>query len=695
MRSSRVRLSGAARRLWRIGLLGATRILRRSSQRTVDSRLAPLREARLTQDNLLQRLAAASVDSAWEALQAAPFPAVTKPLTRQSLDAATDDEPTRILAAAEAALAREVKLLGAGPFDVGTPVAWHTDFRTGVSWPPAPFGSIDLEAEAGGADIRVPWHLSRLQWLIPVGQAYLLTGEERYAAFVGEIVDEWLAANPLGIGVNWNSTMDVGLRAVGIAWLARSCAGAASWRDADRRFRILKLLYLHGDFVERHLEWSSVGDSRLAAGLATLVVLGHLFDDAPFAANWRDRAWERLEIELVAQVTPDGVSFEASASYHRLAMELFMLAAAARRVAGYRVPPGYALRLERMAAFVASYCGGDGRAPKWGDVNDERVLPFGGQAIDDHRYLIGLAGVLTGSADTARRARGPRAEAAWWFGVETAAEIADDGTPPASAAFPDGGAYVLRHGENHVFVDAGRVGARGRGGHGHNDCLAFEATLDGVPLIIDCGSVAYGADLEARNRFRATAAHNTPQVDGREINRFAHPSRLLRLIDDARPRVLRWSGTGARQALVASHTGYRRFAPPVTPLRAVVLDHRHDGLVVHDRLLGHGRHAVRIPFHLAPGVRAGVPKAGRLVLDSERRRFVAVWREAADWTAAVEDGWMSPADEPRRAIRVLSFRRRGPLVPLTIGFFPADRVPADPEAWLAQVAAEAVPAVRV
>lgn len=688
-------LTEAARRAWRVGLLGAGRIVRRSSQRTVDSRLAEVREARLTRDVLLHRLGAATLDDAWTTMQKAPFPIVVTQMPPAALDALAAEESARVSAAAERALDREVELLGSGGIDLGTPVSWHVDFKTGVSWPPMPFGAIDPQASAGRADVRVPWQLSRLQWLIPAGQAYLLTGEERYAAFVREIVEEWLAANPLGVGINWTSTMDVGLRALCVAWLARACAGAEAWRDPDFRFRVLKLLYLHGDFVERHMEWSSVGGTHLTAGLATLVVLGHLFDAAPFGPAWRDKAWQALEIEFVAQVTPDGVGFEASASRHRLAMELFLLAAAARRAAGYRVPPGYALRLERMAAFVAAYSRDDGTAPKWGDVDDDRVLPFGGQPADDHRYLIGLAATLTGSEAVAGTARGPRAEAAWWFGIGAAAEIAVDNRPPPSTAFPDGGAYVLRHGGGYAFVDVGRVGMRGRGGHGHNDCLSFEATLDGVPLITDCGSFVYAADPDQRNRFRATAAHNTPQVDGREINRFVDPRQLFRLKDDARPRTLRWGKTAGREALVAYHTGYHRFSPRVTPLRAVVLDHRHDGLVVHDRLLGDDKHDVRIPFHLAPGVRAGVPKAGRVTLEAAQRRFVAVWRRAEEWTAAIEQGWASPAYGVKQPIQVLNFRRRGLLEPLTIGFFPADRVPADPEGWLAQVAAEAAPAVRV
>src|SRR5207237_10247168 len=91
---------------------------------------------------------------------------------------------------------------------------------------------------------------------------------------------------------------------------------------------------------------------------------------------------------------------------------------------------------------------------------------------------------------------------------------------PGSQAFPDGGVVVLRSERDHVFVDCGTVGLAGRGGHGHNDCLSFEAVLDGVPLVTDCGSYVYTASPEWRNRFRSTAFHNTPRIDGAEQNRI-------------------------------------------------------------------------------------------------------------------------------------------------------------------------------
>ncbi len=155
---------------------------------------------------------------------------------------------------------------------------------------------------------------------------------------------------------------------------------------------------------------------------------------------------------------------------------------------------------------------------------------------------------------------------------------------------------MLARGDDHVFIDCGPVGLAGRGGHGHNDCLSFEATLDGTKLVTDCGSYVYTASTAWRNRFRATAAHNTPQIDGDEQNRI--PESLWLLDDDAQPQPLLVEELRFRGA----HTGYLRLADPVRPVRTIALEPDLHALLVHDELEARAPHDVEIPFHLAEGI---------------------------------------------------------------------------------------------
>jgi uncharacterized heparinase superfamily protein len=220
----------------------------------------------------------------------------------------------------------------------------------------------------------------------------------------------------------------------------------------------------------------------------------------------------------------------------------------------------------------------------------------------------------------------------------------------------------MREGGDHVFVDCGPVGLAGRGGHGHNDCLGFEAVLDGVLLVSDCGAFVYTASFVERNRFRATASHNTPQIDGEEMNRM-QPELLWTLENDARP-VLRGFEIGReRDRFSGSHTGYARLARPVVPVRTIELEHETHALTVHDSFEGEGPHRIEVPLHLAPGVSAAVRAAGALDLSAAGRRFTLEWAPVASWALEIGAGRVSPSYGVALPVVRLVFARDGDLEP--------------------------------
>jgi len=212
-----------------------------------------------------------------------------------------------------------------------------------------------------------------------------------------------------------------------------------------------------------------------------------------------------------------------------------------------------------------------------------------------------------------------------------------------------------------VFIDCGPVGLAGRGGHGHNDCLSFEAMLDGILLISDCGAYVYTASAEERNRFRSTASHNTPQVDGGELNRFVRWDHLWTLHDDATPDVRRWE-TGAEQdVFVGTHSGYHGLSSPISPLRTLTLDHARHAVTLTDVIDGDGAHTVAIPFHLAPGVNARSEGPGQVVLTANCKEFALLWSSIDDWTLDIGEARVSPRYGVVAPVVRLVWRRSGPL----------------------------------
>ncbi len=224
----------------------------------------------------------------------------------------------------------------------------------------------------------------------------------------------------------------------------------------------------------------------------------------------------------------------------------------------------------------------------------------------------------------------------------------------------------MRNAVDHVFVDCGPVGLAGRGGHGHNDCLAFEAALDGVQLVTDCGLFVYTASFAERNHFRSTAYHNTPLVDGAEINRI-DPKLLWLLHYDARPDPRRFETGSDRDVFEGAHPGYAPPPSPVAPVRTIKLDHARHALEVRDAFEGAGRHRIEIPLHLATGVEARQSEPGVVELRCGSRRFRLDWQPVAAWSLEIGTGRVSPSYGIALPIVRLLWRRDGPLEPASRG----------------------------
>jgi hypothetical protein len=458
--------------------------------------------------------------------------------------------------------------------------------------------------------------------------------------------------------------MDAALRAVSWIWALYFFARSEACAPADFRARLLQALYLHGEFLHANLEIDEVeGNHRLVDGVG-LVFLGLLFREARRGQRWLDTGRRIVGDGILQQVHADGVDFEQSIAYHRLVLEAGLTATFLLRRHGEGVPPACWARLERMHDFVLAYTKPDGRAPLIGDADDGRVQKLGLQPIGDHRYLLSTGAVLFGRGDLKRGAGRLWEESFWLLGPAGAAAyhaLAVSSAPPRSQAFPLGGFYVLRGDGAHLVADCGEVGLGGRGGHGHNDALSFEAAVAGVSVVTDCGAYLYTASREWRNRFRSTAFHNTVQVDDQELNRLVHPDLLWRLRYDAVPTPSCWRPGDEWDYLRAGHRGYERLPNPVSHVREFLV-HRVDPVVlVRDRLDGPGSHRLVWRFHLDPRLRAEL--AGREVrlVGGGRVVWLALLDGPAGLDLRLDPGWVSPSYGVRTPTTVVAGELAAPL----------------------------------
>jgi hypothetical protein len=544
----------------------------------------------------------------------------------------------------EHVLVHTFDLLGSGPVALGPVIDWHLDFKSGLRFPSdAPAGKVDYAQLDRPSDVKVPWELSRGQHLTRLGQAWVIARDERAPREFEAEVRAWIPANPPGIGVNWACTMDVALRAVSWIW-ALALFEDAGFSEGFRE-TILLALHQHGVWIPEHLEFGEVNGNHYLSDALGMIALGVAFDATSEGRRWSDAGARIFEEEILLQTTPDGAGIEGSVPYHRLVLELFLVGRRLLDVAGRPLSREFDARLARMFEFVEAYVTPEGLSPVVGDADDGRALVLGREDVRDHRALLSTGAVLFGRGSFRARAANLHEDSLWLLGPGSVAawDALPAEEPSGTRAFPDGGFFVLRSAAQYVFVDAGPVGFKGRGGHGHNDCLSFEWHAFGRPVLTDSGAYVYTASPEWRNRFRSTAFHNTIRVDGEEINRFPSALALWSLKNDAVPFDVTLSARADGEELVAAHTGYRRLADPVTVRRRFAVEQSLARLRVEDRFEGRAMHLVEFFFHAAPESRGrqvdgslelNCPNGIR-VLVSPRGLPSLVWER--------REGWFSPS----------------------------------------------------
>lgn len=509
----------------------------------------------------------------------------------------------RTISVADALCRRSFSLLGHRALFLGDAIDWHRDVVSGARAPMVHWSRINpLDAESVG-DSKVTWELNRHQWLVHLGQAYRLTGEERYAEVFATSVRDWMQENPAGIGINWASSLEVSYRLISWCWAINLFRGARAFTPVLYS-DMLGWIRAHAAHVERYLSHYFSPNTHLTGEALGLFYAGVLFPELPHAARWQRLGSRVLIQQLPRQVHPDGVYFEQSSCYERYTAEIYLHFMILATRNGIALPDLVQERIAAMLDHLLAVCRPDGSMPQVGDSDGGRLLPLAQRSAEDCRDVFSLAAVLYGRSDYAWAADGITPEVAWFFGAagcksfDSLQTLEPEQAP--SRLFPHGGQAVMRcdwdEDAHHLIFDTGPLGCRVSGGHGHADLLAIQCSVFGKPQLVDAGTYCYTGNAHWRDHFRSSAAHNTVTIDRKSQ---AVPVGPFSWRDRPSAELRHWSSTPSFDYADAQHGAYRRLKDPVTHRRRVLFVKSRYWVVVDD-LDGAEVHQVDINFQFAP-----------------------------------------------------------------------------------------------
>jgi uncharacterized heparinase superfamily protein len=556
-----------------------------------------------------------------------------------------------ILSDAQDVLANRFEAFGSDKVVLGESINWSRDFRSGKEWQLKRLSDAELLDVEHPSDIKIVWELNRFHQVWWLGKAYWATHSEEYARKFTELIDDWIQKNPVGYGPNWSISMEVAVRACN--WIAGYYFFCESKSlSSEFRQRFLKSLYAHACYIDSHLEFARRNGNHLLADIVGILFLGVFFKSAPVGERWTRWAVQALQEEMETQVYADGVDYEKSIAYHRLVLELFYTATVLCQVNKISLGEPFLKRLEKMFEFVLAYTRADGSVPNVGDADDARLFQLSlREDFNDHRHALSVGAILFQRADF-RTAAGKFAQDALWLfggeGFEMHQRLQPSQEIPVSRAFADGGFFVMRSNEAHVFIDAGDIGMHGRGGHGHNDVFSFELWCDNHPFIVDSGTYTYSPDVKSRNEFRSTAAHNLLVVDGSEQADFTGLWSIRE--DETHPRVLDWVSSQDRDVLEAEHYAYLALPSRITHKRRFELNKSPLSLVITDALSGSGSHLIERYLHFAPQVSVTISGPQKAIARIENASYII---SVNTGEISLHDAWYSRGYGVRERNKVL------------------------------------------
>lgn len=400
--------------------------------------------------------------------------------------------------------------------DITAEDEWRTDFVAGYRFPDGPYDAV--KPESGVADIKVPWEYGRMQYLLPLAAAFRQTGDARFLACYRAKVDSFASMNPMGRGVQWTCTMEVGIRVFNL--LSSYELLRCGLREDDSMHAMMAELALcHGEHIWANLETSArlQENNHYIADLLGLATIVAAYPTLPKARKWGEYTHNELMRCVRKQVLDDGCCFERSTRYTRLVGEMLFFAGKCFAETPYKLPAEYFERLSILGRFLDAVTSEDGHSLQVGDNDSGRVVCISPERYDDLRLVSRLVDREIGSdvPDEAFFAE----EELFYDASDRAARIPSwDGE--ARAFYDAGMAFARRGGWSLGFFASDGFAGESEPGHTHNDKLSFTLGFKGVPFFVDPGSGVYTRDPKVRNCFRGTAQHSTLRFGDLEQNSF-------------------------------------------------------------------------------------------------------------------------------------------------------------------------------
>ncbi len=454
---------------------------------------------------------------------------------------------------------------------------------------------------SGVEDRSLPFWLQSFSWQACLMDAYFLTGDTEYRELLFAWVFDWIAAYPaVDRRDPWAWHDDAaGRRALYFGLFLLAFEKVLTEEQISALHRCLAM---HADLLRREDFYRIFHNHGFYQDMALALYVLCFGEEAEY---WTKLSASRSRVYLDAKISGEGVHMEHSPKYHgSMAKAIAWLAIVFRRLdAAYSAE--LMKRLEKMTEYNYWITMPDGALPPIGDTPRKKA-----------NELLYESGEI--KTEPKRRIR----------------------------IFPDTGYGIIRK-ETPSCADTWMMllAATHSEVHKHNDDLSFLISHGGE-LITEAGSRNYNYSDPLTEYCYSSYGHNVLFVDGRG---WGMKPTHLPLIEKAayKTGIIAWEDTPE----VSSVTGRQIRYPGVIQIRTLRYNRKRETITVEDRIALEKPSALRLIYHIAPGIaaeqdgpsgwilRRGSCEVARLVIEANARELSArllknsepPWRTEVFW----------------------------------------------------------------
>ena len=486
-------------------------------------------------------------------------------------------------------------------------------------------------------DNELRWQLHRHKWFTPMGKAYRVSGDEKYAVEWTKQYIDWIKKNPL-VKVDkkeYEMTGDNQLKGdvenARFAW--RPLEVSNRLQDQTSQFQLFLpspsftpefltefLVNYHKHAIHILGNYSAQGNHLLFEA-QRMIYAGAFFPEFKEAAAWRKSGIDIMNREINVQVYNDGGQFELDPHYHLAAINIFCKALNIADLNGFRneFPQEYLDTIEKMIVFYANVSFPDYTNPCFSDAK----LTNKKEMLKNYRSWSKMF---------------PKNQF-----IKYLATDGKEGALPEylSKGFLKSGFFVFRNSwgtdATQMVVKAGPKAFW----HCQPDNGTFELWFNGRNLFPDTGAYVYAGSAEVmklRNWFRQTRVHNTLTLDGRNLETTQSVTGL-------------WQPEGKEQILVTENPGYKGLKHRRT---VFLVDQAY--FVIVDEATGNARGTVNLNYHF---------REGEVNVDAEKNMVTTAYEGPSNVklqcfpeksaSLRAEEGWRSTAYRQRVARTSVAF----------------------------------------